>query len=183
MTSILAPSGLVLAEGGLLDPNPGLAIWTLITFSLVLVVLRWKVWGPLMKIVGEREQSIQNAIDQARLEREQAEKLLAEQQLAAKKARDEAAEMVRKSQEEVERAKAELVAQARAEADSLVAQARKQIDEERRKALAEVRDVAVELAIAAAGKVIGQKLDESSHRALAEDYVQSVQQRAGGLSA
>jgi len=49
------PHLLVLAEGSLVSVNPGLAIWTLVTFLLVAVVLRWKVWGPLMHMIEARE--------------------------------------------------------------------------------------------------------------------------------
>jgi F-type H+-transporting ATPase subunit b len=164
----------VLAAGGLIDPNPGLAIWTLITFLLVAAFLRWKVWGPLMAVIDEREKSIQSAIDQAKTEREAAEKLLAEQQVAAEAARKEAAEMVRKNRAEVDAAKVELIAKARAEADALVASARKQIEDEKRKALAEVRQVAVDLALAAAGKVVSAKMDDAAHRAVAEEYIGSL---------
>lgn len=55
------------------DASPGLAFWTLITFSLVAFVLKWKVWGPLMHAIEEREKSIRDALDKAKIEREQAE--------------------------------------------------------------------------------------------------------------
>jgi F-type H+-transporting ATPase subunit b len=169
---------LVLAEGslhgGLIDPNPGLAIWTLITFVIVAAFLRWKVWGPLMHVIEEREKSIQAAVDQAKAEREQAEKLLAEQQASIAEARKEAAAMVAKNRAEVDAAKAELIAKAKSEADALLVAARKTIDDEKRKALAEVRAVAVDLALAAAGKVVASKMDDASHRALAEEFIASV---------
>jgi F-type H+-transporting ATPase subunit b len=165
---------IVLAAGGLIDPNPGLAIWTLITFLVVAAFLRWKVWGPLMQVIDEREKSIQAAIDQAKTEREAAERLLSEQQAAAELARKETAELIRKNRAEVDAVKTELIAKARSEADALLATARKQIDDEKRKALAEVRSVAVELALAAAGKVVSTKMDDAAHRAVAEEFIASV---------
>ncbi len=169
---------ILLAEGGLIDPQPGLAIWTLITFVIVAGFLKWKVWGPLMAAIDAREQSIQKAVDQARLEREQAEKLLAEQQQAAAKARAEAAELVRKNRAEIDAAKAELMAKAKAESEALLVAARKQIDDDKRKAVAEIRQLAVDLALAAAGKVVATKLDDAAHRALAEEFIGSVGPRA-----
>lgn len=162
---------IVLAEGGLVSVNPGLAIWTLVTFLLVFGLLRWKVWGPLMQIIEGREKTIQDAVDAARKEREEAERLLTEQKVAAEAARKEAAEMVRKSQAEVEKAKEELFARARAEADALLVQARKTIEDEKRKALAEVRETAASLAIAVAGKLLEKNLDDAGHKQLAEQYV------------
>jgi F-type H+-transporting ATPase subunit b len=170
---------IVLAEGGLIDPQPGLAIWTIITFVIVAAFLRWKVWGPLSHVIEGREKSIQQAIDQAKTEREQAEKLLAEQQLAIADARKEAAEMVRKNRLEVEKAKEELMAKARSEADNLLAVARKTIEDEKLKALAEIRDVAVELAIGAAGKLVASRMDDASQRTLAEDFIAGVQKQPG----
>ncbi len=135
---------------------------------------RAAVWGPLSKAIEEREESIQLAIDQARTEREQAQKLLDEQKAAAEAARKEAAELIRKNRAEVDAAKAELIAKARAEADALLAAATKQIADEKRKALAEVRGLAVDLALQAAGKVVAAKMDDASHRALAEEFIKSV---------
>lgn len=163
------------ASGNPVSFAEGLTFWTIVTFLLVAIFLRAKVWGPLMKMLDERESSIQSAIDAARHEREQAQKLLAEQQEEAQKARREAAELVRKSQTEVERAKEELFAKARAEAEAMIESARKQIAEERRKAVAEIRDIAVDLAIAAAGRLVSRELDDEAHRKLAEEFVSSVQ--------
>lgn len=166
---------IVLAESSLVAPNPGLAIWTLVTFTIVALVLRWKVWGPLMHAVEAREKAIQDSVDAARREREQAEKILAEQQAIIAQSRKESAELVRKSQAEVEKAKEELFAKARTEADALLVQARKQIVEEKRKAIAEIREVAVDLALAAANKLVATRLDDASQRALAEDFIATLQ--------
>lgn len=171
----------VLAESSLIMPQPGLAIWTLITFVLVALFLRAKVWGPLLAMLEQREKTIQDAIDQAAKEREEAARLVAEQQSAAEKARKEAAEMVRQSRAEVDKAKQELMARAKADADALLAQARKQIEDETRKALAEVRSAAVDIALAAASKLIAGKIDEQADRRLAEEYIgQLPQQPLGG---
>jgi len=167
----------LLAEGGLIDPQPGLALWTLITFLVVAAFLRWKVWGPLMEVIDEREKSIQDALDGARKEREAADKLLAEQQAAIVEARKEAAELVRKNRAEVEAFKAELMAKAKAEADHLLDTARKQITDEKRKAIAEIRVQAVDLALAAAARVVSAKMDDESHRGLAEEFIRSVDNR------
>jgi F-type H+-transporting ATPase subunit b len=172
---ILALSPVLAELNPLIAPQEGLGIWLTVVFILVAGLLKWKVWGPLSSAIDEREKSIKAAVEQARTEREAAEKVLAEQQKAAAEARREAGEMVRRSQAEVEKAKEALFAQARAEADSLVKQARQQIEDEKKKALAEIKDVAVELAMGAASKLISQQLDQPAHKALAEEYIKSVQ--------
>ena len=57
-------------KGSLVSVNPGLAIWTLVTFLLVAAVLRWKVWGPRMHVIEEREKGIADAVEQAKKELE-----------------------------------------------------------------------------------------------------------------
>jgi len=175
MSVLMPASHLVLAS--VVDAEPGLAIWTTITFLLVAGLLRWKVWGPLMQIIDEREKSIKDAVDQARLEREKAEKVLVEQEKKAQQARSELADSIRQGQAEAAKAKDEAVAAARAAAAVEIAQARQQIQEEQRKALAEVKDVAIELAIAAASKLLNAKLDDATQRALAAEYVTDLQKK------
>lgn len=88
------------------------------------------------------------------------------------------AETIRKSQIEVEKAKEAMIEAAKAEAQVQLKQARQQIEDEKQKAMAEIKDVAVTLALDVASKLLSQKLDDSAHRSLAEQYVKDVQQKA-----
>src|SRR5512139_3194184 len=116
---------------GIMDLNPGLTLWTAITFLFLILVL-WKfAFGPIGKMLAERETTIRDAIDSARKEREEAERLLAQQKEALVKAQRDAAELAKRNQQEMENFRSQLTAQARKEADDLVAQARKTIQEEK----------------------------------------------------
>lgn len=156
----------------LIDVNPGLIFWTLITFALVIFILSRVAWGPILGLIEEREKAISDAIESAKRERAEAERLLAEQKSAVADARREAAEMMKKNRDEVEKFRAELMAQSKKDADALLTAARRTIDEERNKAVAEVKSLAVDLAIQAASKLLGQNLDESKHRQLVNDYIE-----------
>ncbi|WP_224367979.1 F0F1 ATP synthase subunit B [Hyalangium versicolor] len=164
----------LLLAASFLEVRPGLIFWTLITFVLVLVVLRWKAWGPILSLVEEREKQITSAIESAKKERAEAEKLLAEQKTAIAQARQEAAEMMRRNQQEVEKYREELMAKSRKEAEEFKAQARREIDDQRTKAVAEIRALAVDLAVDVAGKLINERLDDAKHRALAEQFVKGL---------
>ena len=94
---------IVLAVSDLVAVRPGLIFWTLVTFILVAVLLRRVAWGPILKVVDEREKSIAASIESAKRERAEAERLLAEQKEAIQKARAEAAEMMRRNAEDVEK--------------------------------------------------------------------------------
>lgn len=163
-----------LLASSFVEVRPGLIFWTIITFLLVLLVLRWKAWGPILALVEEREKQIANAIESAKRERAEAEKLLAEQKTAIAEARREAAEMMRRNQQEVEKFREELMAKSRQEAEDLKSSALREIEEQKARAIAEVRSLAVDLAVDVAGKLLGEKMDDVKHRALAEQFVKAL---------
>ncbi len=170
MTSfaILTP---ILAAGGIADINPGLTLWTGITFLVLLVVLGKFAWGPIVKMLAEREATIRDAIESAKKERAEAERLLDDQKQALAKAQREAAELARRNQQEVEALRQELTTRARKEADELVATARQQIAEEISKARADLTAQVADLAIDAAGRLVKANLDEKAQRKLVEEYI------------
>lgn len=170
---------LVLAAGSLTDVQPGLVFWTLVTFIIVLFVLRRVAWGPLLEGVNEREKQIQSSIEAAKKERAEAEKLLAEQKTAIAQARAEAAEQLRKTTSDMEKLREELMAKSRKESEDLKADARKTIDAERTKAIADLKNEAVNLAIKIAEKLLSEKLDDNKHRALAEQFVADLSKQSG----
>ncbi len=164
----------VLAAGGITTINPGLTLWTGITFLVLLVVLAKFAWGPIVAMLAERERTIREAIEAAKKERAEAERLMAEQKDALLRAQREAAEIAKRNQAEVEALRAELTAKARKEADDLVASARVQIEEETRKAVAELKAQAVDLAIDAAGRLVKANLDDKAQRKLVEEYIEQL---------
>jgi F-type H+-transporting ATPase subunit b len=164
----------LLLASSLTEFRPALIFWTLVTFAVVFVILRAKAWKPILDLVEEREKQIQSAIDSAKRERAEAERLLLEQKTAIAEARREAAEMLRKSQADLERFREELMARARKEADEARAQASRDIEDQKAKAIAEIRSSSVDLAIEIAEKLIGERLDDTKHRKLAEQFVEGV---------
>jgi F-type H+-transporting ATPase subunit b len=161
----------VLAAGQITDLNPGLTLWTAITFLFLLFVLGKFAWGPIVQMLNDRERTIREAIDSAKKERAEAERLLAEQKDALARAQKDAAELARKNQQEVEALRQELTARARKEADELVATARHQIAEEMSKARAELKAQVADLAIDAAARLVKASLDDKSQRVLVEEYI------------
>ncbi|RKG77058.1 F0F1 ATP synthase subunit B [Corallococcus terminator] len=164
----------VLAASSFVEVRPGLIFWTIVTFVLVMLVLRAKAWGPILSLVEEREKQISNAIESAKRERAEAEKLLADQKTAIAEARREAAEMMRRNTADMEKFRDELMAKSRKEAEELKLSARREIDDQKAKAIAEVRAMAVDLAMDVASKLMNERMDDSKHRALAEQFVQGL---------
>ena len=92
----------MLAAGGITDINPGLTLWTGITFLVLLVVLGKFAWGPIVKMLVERERTIRDAIDSARRSGTRRRSCSREQKEALVRAQREAAELAKRNQQEME---------------------------------------------------------------------------------
>jgi len=159
---------------GIMELNPGLTLWVAITFLALIVVLAKFAFGPIVRMLDERERTIREAIDQAKKERAEAERMLGEQKASLAQARREAADIAKKNQQEVEALRVELTARAKKEADDMVASARRTIDEEKRKAAAELKAQVADLAVAAATRIVKSSLDDKAQRALVEEYLREL---------
>jgi len=159
---------------GIMELNPGLTLWVAITFLFLILVLAKFAFGPIVKMLNEREHTIREAIDQAKRERAEAEKLLAAQKESLAAAQREAAALTKRSAAEIEALRVDLTARARKEADELVAAARVQIQDEKAKAIAELKGQVADLAVDAARKLITSSLDEKAQRKLVEEYLANM---------
>ncbi|HVE86352.1 MAG TPA: F0F1 ATP synthase subunit B [Myxococcales bacterium] len=165
---------LLLLASSFTDVKPGLIFWTLVTFLLVAFILRSRAWGPILSLVEEREKQITASVDSAEKARKEAEELVAQAKQAIAQARQEAGEAMRKNQTEMERFRDQATAEARKKAEEELASARKQIQEEKNKAISEVKAVAVDLALQAAERLLGEQLDDKKHRKLAEQFIEQM---------
>ena len=172
-------SPLILAAS-FMDIRPGLIFWTIVTFIIVAIVLRLTAWKPILELVNEREKQIESNIESAKRERAAAEALLAEQKKEIAEARREAAEMMRKNQADMERFREELMAKSRRDAEQLKVDAERVIREEQAKAVAEVKGMAVDLAIDIATKLLGEQLDGPKQRKLAEQFIEQLPKQSEG---
>lgn len=158
----------------LLQPNPGLIIWTIVTFGVLLLVLRLVAWKPILAMLDEREKAIRDSMEGAERARREAESALEQNRKVLSDARREALEMLNRNQREAEALRQELTAKAREEAVRLVAEGRRQIEQDTRAAITQIRREAVDLALKAAEKVVGEALDERAHRRLIEEHIDSL---------
>src|SRR4029077_11371384 len=104
----------------LVQPDPGLFIWTIITFLVLLGLLAKFAWKPLLAALDERQQSIRKALDDARKAKQELEGLHAESAKLLAQARSEAAEIVSRSRSDADRFREEMKDKARAEAAALM---------------------------------------------------------------
>jgi F-type H+-transporting ATPase subunit b len=154
--------------------NPGVSLWTLVIFLLLMVTLARTVWPMLLKAVEEREKRIAAQIAAAEKANDDAQKVLAEYQQKLAAARGEAQELLAAGRAAGEKLREDIMTRARAEHEELIDRARREIAAEREKAVVELRREAVELSLAAAGKVIEKNLDTEADRRMVQDYLNSL---------
>ena len=156
------------------DVNLGLSIWTTFVFLSLLGIL-WKfAWGPILGAVQAREDGIQDTLDQAANQRDEAAKLLAEHRRQMADARRQAQQMMAEGKEAGERVRQDIEDRARAEGDAMIERARESIEREKDAALEELRKESVDLALAAAAKLVQESLDEKKDRELVMGFIEEL---------
>ena len=161
-------------EGSLIDVVPGLMVWTIITFLIVLWVLQRFAFGPIQKMIDQRRDRIREALDEADKARTEAREL---RELTAKE-REQAKADREHILEEARRQSKRLVEQAKERAD---ADLKEQLEKNREELAAEnarlreqIRRDVVELTLFAAEKVTGKVLDEDDQRRLIEETIEEA---------
>lgn len=160
--------------GGLFDINAGLSVWTLIVFAGLVFILGRYAWGPILAALEAREGTIQSALDEAAERNEKAAALLEEHRQQLADARRQASEVLADAKAAGDRVRKEMEEKARAEAQGIVDRARAEIERERDAALDALRKESVEIALAAASHLVGEKMDASKDRALVEGYLENM---------
>lgn len=169
-------------KADLLSPSYGLMFWTLVIFVILSIVLSKFAFGPITASVEARERALEETINAAKRDREEAARLLAEHRAALDASRGEAQKIIADARVAAERVRADLVEQAHAEQASMLARARQEIETEKARAIGELRREAVDLAIFGASKVIDKNLDQASNRQLVESFLASVSPAAVSAS-
>jgi F-type H+-transporting ATPase subunit b len=149
-------------------------IWTLIVFGLLFIVLRKYAWPALLGAVEAREKALQRMLDEAEQSRVEAASLLEEHKRLVANAQGEARELIAKAKGVAEKEREGLLARAREEQDAMLARARKEIEDEKQKAVLALRQEAVDLALAAAGRLLEQKLDDEANRRIVTGYLETI---------
>lgn len=174
----LSASPALAAEAGakpnLLDPHFGLMFWTVVIFVALGLLLNKFAFGPILDAVNGREQAIRDAMAAAERDRAESAALLAEQKKSIEAARNEAQRYIAEGRATAETMRNEMMEQTRLQQGELLDRARKEIESEKVKAIVELRREAVDIALAGAGRLIGQKLDAASDRKLVEEYLATL---------
>ncbi len=174
MLWILMLSGEGEHKGGLLDIDPGLMIWTIITFVVLLVLLKFLAWGPIIEMLQEREGKIRSSLEEAEKARREAAELMGRNNEILAKAERDAQDIARRAKETAEKIAHDIAEKAKVDATKLVETAKKEIESEKQNALSSLRQEVAEMAIQAAGKILAVNLDADKHKKLVDDFIKTI---------
>ncbi len=161
----------------LVQPDPGLFIWTILTFLILLGLLTKFAWKPLLGMLKKREDTIRQSLDDAEKARRELEQLQQKSEELITEARVEARKIVAEGKAAGEQLKSDTLETARQQADGLLKNAEKQIQAETDKAIAEIKKEVVDLSLEVAGKLIRKNLSKADNQTLIDETVNSVQKR------
>ncbi len=154
--------------------NPGLIVWTTITFILLASVLGKFAWKPMLKMLGEREDQIRNALAQAEKARTEAAEMMKQNEKNLSRAEAEYQKMIREGKALAEKLKEDIVAKARQQAEMELTRAAEEIQRNLESAKLQLRSEVADLAIQAAEKILDETLDEQKQKILVDKFINQL---------
>ena len=150
-------------DNPLVQPDPGLFIWTILTFLVLVALLAKFAWRPLLQ-----------ALDDAQKAKQELERVEQETTQIIRRARAEAEAIIASSRADAERLREEMRQKARSEADAIVKNAERQIQLETGRAIQQIRREAVDLSVMIASKLIQRNLTKEDNERLIEEALSQV---------
>src|SRR6266571_3124672 len=164
-------------DNPLVQVDPGLFIWTIVTFLVLLTLLAKFAWTPLLQALESRQALIRKSLDDAQQATKELERLNLEAAQIVNRARAEAEAIVSQSRSDGDRLREEIKQKARAEADHIVKNAERQIQLETSRALEQIRREAVDLSVMIASKIIQRNLSKEDNERLIDEALRQVETR------
>ena len=149
----------------------------IVNFGILLVVLRAFLYKPVLNMLDQRSAKIREGLRQAEEIKVQAERAREEHAALIEQGRKEGQAIIARAEQMAARLREEAREQAKAEAEQFLARARAEIEQDKQRAIAELRDQVADLAILAAGRLLGVSLDKATHYRLIEEVLDEVELR------
>ncbi len=164
-------------DNPLVQTDPGLFIWTIVTFLVLLALLAKFAWTPLLAALDARQNAIRKSLDDAQQAKEDLERLHVESGQIIQRARNDAEAIIAQSRSDGDRLREELKQKARAEADHIVKNAERKIQLETSRALEQIRHEAIDLSVMIASKIIKRNLSKEDNEQLIDEALKQVETR------
>ena len=184
--TVLANAAQAASEAGhtqegspLLRFDPGVGIWALVVFVLLLLLLKKYAWTPILEALDAREKTVRDSLEQAARIQSESAQLAQEQAKLLAESRAQANQILQNAREAGEALKKSLETAAQEEKQRILVSATTEIEAQKRAAVSELRKTTAELSISIAEKLIRQNLDDAKSRALVDQLIQEVTPKVG----
>lgn len=154
--------------------NIGDIVVTMATFIILLLLLRKFAWGPLKKVMDDRERSINSDIDEAEHAKLNAQRLEEENRQKLKETQEEVHKIIEDAKIQARRQQEEIIHEANQRANGMIETAQSEIKSEKERALAEINNQVSEISVLIASKVLRKEISEQDQKALVEKYIKEV---------
>lgn len=162
-------------EFALLQFDPGVGIWAVLTFTLLLILLKKLAWKPILDSIEQRDQKLKESIDSAAKLKEANDHQIEEQKKILTQTREEAAVILAEARKSAEQLRQQILDAAQVEKESALNLANQEIDQMKHKAKEELKAFSADLAIGAAEKILREKIDDTTGKKLANEYIQEIE--------
>jgi F-type H+-transporting ATPase subunit b len=159
----------------LVQPDPGLFLWTILTFLVLVTLLAKFAWRPLLQALDSRQELIRKSLDDAQQAKQELERLQHESAQIIRQARIDGEAVVAQSRSDAAKLREEMRQKAKAEADGIVRNAERQIQLETQRALQQIRHEAVDLSVMIASKILRRNLTKEDNEKLIEEALKQVE--------
>ncbi len=173
----LSLSVLALAsEGGgsIIDVDPGVVFWTIVTFIFLLFFLKKFAWKPILTALDQRETAIKESLEKADRAREDAQKVLDQNQANLAKAEEESKQIINQSRAYAEKLKEQMMQESKEQAKKIIEEASSEIQRNKDAAFDELKSQVVEIVIQAAEKILRENLDQEAQKKIVNKYIGEI---------
>ena len=143
----------------MIEPGIGLLFWMTLTFLILLFLLAKFAWKPILTAINEREVTIVDSLNQAKLAKQEVENLKAENEIIIREAKIERDQILKEARDIRDRIVGEAKGLAKAEGDKMIESARQTIQAEKSAAVSDIKSQIGTLSINIAESILKQKLD------------------------
>ncbi len=162
-------------DNPLVQPDPGLFIWTILTFLVLLGLLAKFAWRPLLQALDSRQERIRKSLEDADRARQELERLQQESAKIMQQARMEAESIVTQTRTDAERLREELKQRAKDEADNILRNAQQQIQLQTRQAIQQIRREVADMAVLLASKLLERNIAKEDNARLIDDTLKQIE--------
>jgi F-type H+-transporting ATPase subunit b len=161
-------------SGGPLDVNPGVILWTVVTFVFLLLILKKIAWKPILISLKERENFIKESLEKAETAKKDAEKMIADNKQSMLKAEEEAKKIIDQSREFAEKLKSQILDESKTHAKKMVEDATNEIERKNAEAFNKLKEQVADIAIQSAEKILRENLDKDKQVKLVKKYMDDL---------